>query len=141
MGGGAYPNERRTAAKRIMFGNLEGAVRRVRVGKEKEPTGCVQSDIRLFGIAGHWKATALEAEVWVESITEGGRRLMAAWGKVEADVASGISRRRERQRDWEREVVIAHESVEFCEAAPIGLADESKESLHERETDRDLRSA
>ena len=38
-------------------------------------------------------------------------------------------------------VVIAHGSVEFCEATPIGLADESKESLYGRETDQDLRSA
>ena len=33
-----------------MFGNLEGAVRRGRGGKEKEWTDCVQSDIRAFGI-------------------------------------------------------------------------------------------
>ena len=38
-------------------------------------------------------------------------------------------------------VVIAHGSVEFCEATPIGLADESKEFLYGRETDRDLRNA
>ena len=39
-------------------------------------------------------------------------------------------------------VSIAHESVEFCEATPIGLADESQESLYARETDRDhLRNA
>ena len=38
-------------------------------------------------------------------------------------------------------VVIAHGSVEFCEATPIGLADESRESLYGREMDRDLRSA
>ena len=39
-------------------------------------------------------------------------------------------------------VVIAHRSsVEFCEATPIGVADESKESLYGRETDRDLRNA
>ena len=37
--------------------------------------------------------------------------------------------------------VIAHGSVEFCEATPIGLADKSKESLYGRETDQDLRSA
>ena len=37
---------------------------------------------------------------------------------------------------------IAHGSVEFCEATPIGLADESRESLYGRETDRDhLRNA
>ena len=38
-------------------------------------------------------------------------------------------------------VVIAHGSVEFCEATPSGLADESKKSLYARETDRDLCSA
>ena len=38
-------------------------------------------------------------------------------------------------------VVIAHGSVEFCDATPIGVADESKESLYGRETDRDLRNA
>ena len=50
-----------------MFGNLEGAVRRGQGGKEKERTDCVQSDIRVFGIAGDWKAMALKAEVWVEA--------------------------------------------------------------------------
>ena len=38
--------------KRIMFGNLEDAVRRGRGGKEKEWTEYVQSDIRAFGITG-----------------------------------------------------------------------------------------
>ena len=37
-------------------------------------------------------------------------------------------------------IVIAHGSVEFYEATPIGLPDESKESLYGRETDRDLSS-
>ena len=64
--------------KRIVFGNLEGAVRRSRGEKEKEWIDCVQSDIRTFGITRDWKATALEAEVWVETATEGGRRFMAA---------------------------------------------------------------
>ena len=67
MNGGRLP-------KRIVFGNLEGAVRRGRGGKEKEWTDCVQSDIRAFGIAGDWKATALKAEVWVEPVTAGERR-------------------------------------------------------------------
>ena len=58
MSGGRLP-------KRIVFGNLEGAVRRGRGGKAKEWTDCVQSDIRAFGIAGDWKATALNAEVWL----------------------------------------------------------------------------
>ena len=39
-------------------------------------------------------------------------------------------------------VAIAHGSVEFCEATPIGLADESYESLYGCDTDRDhLRNA
>ena len=38
--------------KRIMFGSLEGTVRRGWGGKEKEMTDCVQSDIRAFGITG-----------------------------------------------------------------------------------------
>ena len=49
--------------KRIVFGNLEGAVRRGRGGKEKEWTVCLQSDIRTFEIAGGWKATAFKTEV------------------------------------------------------------------------------
>ena len=39
---------------------------------------CVQSDIQAFGIVGDWKATELEAEVWVETVTEGGQRFMVA---------------------------------------------------------------
>ena len=74
MSGGRLP-------KRTVFGNLEGAVRRGRGGMEKEWTDCVQSDMRAFGIAGDWKATALEAEVWVETVTESRRRFMAAWRK------------------------------------------------------------
>ena len=56
MSGGRLPT-------RIVFGTLEGAVRKARGGKEKEWTDCVQSDIRAFGITGDWKATALKVEV------------------------------------------------------------------------------
>ena len=35
----------------------------------------------MFGIAGHWKATALKAEVWVETVAEVGPRFMAEWRK------------------------------------------------------------
>ena len=80
MSGGRLP-------KRIVFGNLEGAVRRGWSGKGEKWTDCVQSDIRAFGIAGNWKATALKADVWVETATEGGRRFMAAWRKEEVDAA------------------------------------------------------
>ena len=47
----------------------------------------------------------------------------------------------EASRNETGKVVIAHGGVESCEATPIGLADESKDSLYVRETDRDLRSA
>ena len=80
MSGGRLP-------KRIVFGNLEGAVRRGRGGKEKEWTDCVQSDIGAFGIAGNWKATASKAEEWVGKVAEGVRRFMAAWRKEEVDAA------------------------------------------------------
>ena len=91
MSGGRLP-------KRIVFGNLEGAVCRGRGGKEKEWTDCVQSDIRAFGIAGDWKATALKAEVWVETVTEGGRRFMAARRKEEVDAARHRQEKREATR-------------------------------------------
>ena len=80
MSGGRLP-------KQITFGNFEGAVRRGRGGKEKEWTDCVQSDIRAFGITGDWKTMAVKAEVWVEAVTEAGRRFMAAWRQGEEDAA------------------------------------------------------
>ena len=56
MRGGRLP-------KRIVFGNLEGAVWRGRGGKEKEWTNCVQSNIRAFGMTEDWKATAFKSEM------------------------------------------------------------------------------
>ena len=91
MGGGRLP-------KRIMFGNLEGAVRRERGEKEKEWTDCVQSDIRVFGITGDWKTMASKAEVWVVAVTEGGRRFMAAWREEEEDAARHRQEKREATR-------------------------------------------
>ena len=91
MNGGRLP-------KRIVFGNLEGAVQRGRSGKEKEWADCVQSDIRAFGIAGDWKSTALKAEVWVETVTDGGRRFMAVWRKEEVDAARHREEKREATR-------------------------------------------
>ena len=88
MSGGRLP-------KRIMFGNLEGAMRRGRGGKEKERTDCVQSDIRAFGITRGWETMAVKAEVWVEAVTEGGRRFMAAWREEEEDAARHRQEKRE----------------------------------------------
>ena len=74
-------------------------MRRGRDGKKKEWTDCVQSDIRAFAITRDWKATALlEAGVWVEAVTGGGRRFMAAWRKEEVDAARHRQEKREAMR-------------------------------------------
>ena len=53
-----------------------------------------------------------------------------------------IHRQEKREATRPGKVAIAHgRSVGFCEATLTGLADESKESLYGRETDRDLRNA
>ena len=83
---------------RIMLGNLEGAVRRGRGGKEKEWTDCVQSDIRAFGITGDWEIMALKAEVWVGAVAEGGRTFMAAWREEEENAARHRQEKREATR-------------------------------------------
>ena len=64
---------------------------------------------------------------------------MASWRKEEEDAA----RHRQEKREATRlgKFFIVHGRVEFCEATPMGLADESKESLYGRETGRDLRNA
>ena len=76
----------RRLPKRIVFGNLEGVVRRGQCGKENKWTNCVQSDIRAFGIARDWKATALKAEVRVEMVTEGGRSVEMAPNQVMGEI-------------------------------------------------------
>ena len=91
MGGGRLP-------KRKVFGSLEVVVRRGRGKKEKKWIDCVQSNIRAFGIAGDWKATALKAKVWVEKTTEGGWRFMAAWWKEEVDAGRHCQEKREATR-------------------------------------------
>ena len=64
-----------------------------------------------------------EAEVWVEAVTEGGWRFMAAWRQEEEDAAR--HRHEKREANESGKVAIAHGSIEVCEATPIGLADES----------------
>ena len=76
----------------------QGAVRRGRGGKEKEWTDCVQSDIRAFGMTGDWETMAVKAEIWVEAVTKGGRRFMAAWRQEEEDAARHRQEKREATR-------------------------------------------
>ena len=70
-------------------------MRRKLGGKEIEWTGCAQNDIRTFSVTGDWKAAALKAEVWVETVTEDGRRFMAAWREEEVDAARHRQEKRE----------------------------------------------
>ena len=107
----------RLPKKRIVFENLEGPVRRGLGGKGKEWADCVQSDIQASGITGDWKATALKAEVWVDTVTGGGRRFMAAWRKDDVDAA----RRRQEKREATRpgKFVIAYGGVEFAKRHPL----------------------
>ena len=62
---------------------------------DRSPT---ERDIRPFGITGDWKATALKAEVSVETVTEGGRSFMAAWRKEEVDAARHRQEKKEATR-------------------------------------------
>ena len=66
---------------------------------------------------------------------------MDVYGRVEERRGRHGQTSPEERGNETGKVVIAHASVEFCEATPIGLADESKKSLYGRETDRDLRNA
>ena len=68
------------------------------VGTRKSGPIASRATSRAFGIAGDWKATALKAEVWVETVTEGGRRSMAAWRKEEVDAARHRQEKREPTR-------------------------------------------
>ena len=76
--------------------------------------------------------------MWVEAVTEGGRRFMAAWRKGEVDAARYRQEKREATRLGN---LLSHTEVEFCESTPFDLVDEPKESLYGSESDRDLRSA
>ena len=110
MSGGRLP-------KRLMFGNLEGAVRRGRDEKENKWTDCVQSDIRAFDITGEWKAMALKAEVWDEAVTEGGRRLMATRRKEEKDAARYRQEKREATRLGK--LLLHTEAYNFAKRHPL----------------------
>ena len=57
----------------------------------------VQSAVWTFGIAGDWKATALDAGVWVETVMEGRQRLMAARRNEDEDEGRHRQEKRERQ--------------------------------------------
>ena len=80
MGGDAHPNERRAVTK---ANHVRKPLRcsTERMGWKGESIDCIQSEFLAFGIAGDRKAMALEAEVWVKTVGEGGREIMAAWGK------------------------------------------------------------
>ena len=60
-------------------------------------TGNLTRLIHTLAICHH-TAMALKAEVWVEAVTEGGRRFMAAWREEEEDAARHRQEKRETTR-------------------------------------------
>ena len=70
----------------------------VRMRKRGPVSYQVQSNIRAIGIAEEWKATALRTEMWVETVTECGRRFIAVWRKEEVDAARHCQEERETTR-------------------------------------------
>ena len=118
-----------------MFGNLEGAVRRGRGGKEKECTGCVQGDIRAFGIAGDYESSVLEEDDWDETVTEGGRRFMISWRKEEVDAA----RLRQKLQASRLGKLLSHTEAKNMRSDTNSPKGRVEGILYGRETDRDLR--
>ena len=91
-------NERCAAAKANRVRKPSGCSAERTGWERKRVDRCVQSDIRAFGVAGGWKATAVKAKVWVDTVTEGGQRCMAVWRKEEGDAARHRQEKREATR-------------------------------------------
>ena len=70
-----------------MLGNLEGAVQCGEGGVERRKSGPIAYRATPGRSARDWKATAVEAGVWIETVTRGGWRSMVAWRKEEVDAA------------------------------------------------------
>ena len=69
------------------------------MGRRKSgPTVYRATSGRLIDITRDWKTMGLKAEVWVEAVTEGGRRFMAAWREEEEDAARHRQEKREATR-------------------------------------------
>ena len=81
--------------------------------------------------------TALEAEVWVETITEGRRRFVAALRKEEVDAA----RHRQKKREATRQGKMLSSTEAWNLRSDTNWPSRRTEGiLYGRETDRDLRS-
>ena len=90
--------------KRVVLGSLEGAGSKESTGWEGERVDrqihYVWRDVRTLGVAGDWEATVLEAEMWVETVTEGGqRRDLWPRGRKKRWTRLDIAKRKERRRD------------------------------------------
>ena len=68
------------------------------VGRRKSGPIASRATSGRFGMLGDWKATALKAKVWAKTVTEGGRRFMAAWRKEEVDAARHRQEKRKTTR-------------------------------------------
>ena len=52
----------------------------------------------VYPLTGNWETMAVKAEVWVEAVTKGGRRFMAAWRQEGEDAARHRQEKREATR-------------------------------------------
>ena len=108
--------------KRVMSGELENARKRGPGGKEKEWTGSVADDLRLFGITGDWSTAALDPGVWYSAVHEGGCTFMAAWVKEEENASDQRQKKREAEEADKVEVApgVTVASLRRFRAALIG---------------------
>ena len=83
--------------KRLMSGELENAGKRRPGGKEKEWTDCVADYLRLFGVTGDWRTTALDPGARYNTVQEGGSRFMAAWVREEQNASNQRQKKREAE--------------------------------------------
>ena len=85
--------------KRVMSGEFENAGKRGPRGKGKEWTDCVADALRLFGVTGDWRTTALDPGAWYNTVHEGGCRFMAAWVREEENVSNQRQKREAEEAD------------------------------------------
>ena len=92
---------------------------------------------------GGLKSDGVKAEVWVDTVMEGGRKFMAAWRKEEVDAARHRQEKREATRLGKLSSHTDSCRHRILRSDTHRLADEPRESLslYGPETDRDLRSA
>ena len=68
------------------------------MGRRKNGPTVYRATSGRLAFRGDWETMAVKAEVWVEAVTKGGRRFMAAWREEEEDAARHRQDKREATR-------------------------------------------